>query len=104
MLYAVIRQEGAAWDRSRSLREQDGWREHAEYMDRFHEAGFFVFAGPLGDGSPVHRVLLIIEADDQAAIEARFEADPWTQTHMLETVSVERWNVLLGVVRAPNAG
>jgi uncharacterized protein YciI len=43
-------------------------------------------------------VLLIIEADGEAAVESRLKADPWTQTHILETVSVERWNVLLGAV------
>ena len=38
----------------------------------------------------------IFDADSESAINARLEDDPWTPMGMLETVSVERWNVLLG--------
>ena len=96
MLFAVIRKGGPAWDASRPLREQDGWDEHAAYMDALFEAGFFVFAGPLGDGNPEHRVLQIVEADGHETINARLADDPWTPMGILETVSVERWNVLVG--------
>ncbi len=96
MLFAMIRKGGPAWDGSRPLREQDKWDEHAAFMDALFEDGFVVLAGPLGDGSPEHRVLLVFDADSESTIHARLEADPWTPMRMLETVSVERWNVLLG--------
>jgi len=68
-------------------------------MDALAEEGFLVLAGPLGDGHlgqvvSEHRVLLIFDADSES--HARLDADPWTPMGMLETVSVEGWNVLLG--------
>jgi uncharacterized protein YciI len=96
MLFAVIRKGGPAWDPSRSLREQDEWDEHARFMDALFDEGFLVMAGPLGDDTPEHRVLLIFDADGQSAIDARLAEDIWTQTGTLSTVSLERWNVLLG--------
>lgn len=97
----MIRRGGPAWDPSRPLREQDNWDEHAKFMDDLAEEGFVVLAGPLGDGhlgqgGSEHRVLLIFDADGESAIDARLDDDVWTSTGMLETVSVERWNVLLG--------
>ena len=101
MLFAMIRRAGLAWDSERPLREQDEWDEHAAFMDELAEEGFVVLAGPLGDGylgqgGSEHRVLLIFDADSEATIHARLDADPWTPTGMLSTVSLERWNVLLG--------
>jgi uncharacterized protein YciI len=101
MLFAMIRQGGPAWDPSRPLREQDLWDEHARFMDDLFAEGFVVMAGPLGDGhlgqgGSEHRVLLIFDADDERTIDARLAEDVWTSTGMLETVSLERWNVLLG--------
>ena len=96
MLFAMIRKGGPAWDGRRPLREQVKWDEHAEFMDALFEEGFVVLAGPLGDGSTEHRVLLVFDADSESTIETRLEADPWTPMGMLETVSLERWDVLLG--------
>ena len=92
----MIRKGGPAWDSGRSLRQQDAWDEHGQFMDDLFDEGSVVLAGPLGDGTPEHRVLLIFDADSESAINARLEDDPWTPMGMLETVSVERWNVLLG--------
>ena len=96
MLFAMIRKGGPAWDPARALREQDRWDEHAVFMDALAEEGFVVLAGPLGDGTPEHRVLMILDTDSESTVHARLAADPWTSMGMLETVSVERWNVLLG--------
>jgi uncharacterized protein YciI len=96
MLFAMIRKGGPAWDPARALREQDSWDEHAAFMDELAEQGLVVLAGPLGDGTPEHRVLLVFEADGESTIHACLDADPWTPMGVLETVSVERWNVLLG--------
>ncbi len=92
----MIRKGGPAWDGSRPLREQDEWDEHAAFMDGLFDQGFLVMAGPLGDGTPEHRVLLIFDADSETAIDARLAEDIWTQTGTLSTVSLEPWNVLLG--------
>lgn len=92
----MIRKGGPAWDQDRPLREQDAWPDHAEYMDELFAEGFVVMAGPLGEGAPEHRVLLIFDADSETAVTARVEDDPWTATGVLSTVSIERWEVLVG--------
>jgi uncharacterized protein YciI len=92
--FAVTRERGPNWDGSRSLREQERWDEHAEFMDGLVDDGFIIHGGPVGDGT---RTLLMIEAEDAQAIETRFAEDIWTSMDMLRIVSVEPWNVLLGV-------
>jgi uncharacterized protein len=96
MLFAMIRQAGPGWDVSRSMRAQDGWPEHVEFMNGLEEAGLVVLAGPLGDGTPVYRAMLIFDADSERTVRARVEADPWTTLGVLTTVSVDRWEVLVG--------
>jgi uncharacterized protein YciI len=100
MLFAVIRQEGPNWDRARGLREQDRWADHAAFMDALTDQGVVILAGPLGHGSPVHRVLIIFDADSKGTVEARLEEDLWTPMQLLSTVSIEPWNLLLGSLPA----
>jgi hypothetical protein len=64
--FAVTREPGPSWDRSRPMRAQDGWDAHARFMDRLVDDGFVVLGGPLGDGM---RFLLIIDAGDVAKID-----------------------------------
>ena len=91
--YAVTRQQGASWDASLGLREQDRWDEHAAYMDALAEGGFVVLGGPLGDGSTF---LLIINAESEQEIETRLAEDPWTPMDLLRIARVDRWEILLG--------
>jgi uncharacterized protein len=93
MLFAVRRRRGGPWDWSRDMREQDGWDEHARFMDALVEDGFILLGGPLeGDREVLH----IVEAASHEAVHARLAEDNWTQDGKLETVSVEAWTVLLG--------
>jgi uncharacterized protein YciI len=90
--WLVRRRRGGPWDFSRDLREQDGFAEHAEIMDRWVDEGFILLGGPLeGDVDVLH----IVEAPSKEAVHARLAEDNWTQDGKLETVSVEAWNVLL---------
>ena len=74
------------------MREQDGWDEHARFMDALVEEGFILLGGPLEDE---RFVLHIVEAPSEEAVDERLAADNWTQDGKLETVSVEGWTVLL---------
>jgi uncharacterized protein YciI len=74
------------------LREQDGWDEHAEFMDGLVDDGFVILGGPLGDGP---RVLHICAAASEEAVRERLAADPWSDSGMLEIESVEPWTILL---------
>jgi hypothetical protein len=91
--FLVRETAGPAWDLARTRREQDGWDEHARFMDGLVEDGFVVLGGPVGDpgtGDP----LLVVEADDEAAVHARLADDPWLGT-ILAIRSVEPWTVWL---------
>ena len=95
-LYAVRRRRGGPWDWSRGLREQEGWDEHAAFMDALVAEGVILLGGPL-DGD--RDVLLIVEAGSEAEVHERLAADSWTQDGKLETTAVEEWTVLLDSVR-----
>jgi uncharacterized protein YciI len=96
--FAVTNLHGPAWDRSRGLREQDAWDEHAAYMDGLVEDGFVLLAGPLGDD----RALLIVDAGSEEEVRERLAQDPWTPMRMLDVESVEPWEVLLGELPIPS--
>jgi uncharacterized protein YciI len=90
--YVVTREPGPAWDRSRPMREQEGWDDHAAFMDALADEGFIVLGGPLGDAD---RAQHVVDAGSAAEIEARLAADPWEAAGILRTVAIERWTVLL---------
>jgi len=91
-LFVVRRRRGGPWDWSRDLREQDGWDEHAAIMERFVEEGLILLGGPLeGERDVLH----VVDAPSEEAILARLAEDNWTANGMLETISVERWTILL---------
>jgi uncharacterized protein YciI len=74
------------------MREQDGWDEHARFMDELVADGFIVLGGPLeGDREVLH----IVEAPSKETVRARLAEDNWEQNGMLTTTSVEGWTVLL---------
>lgn len=91
-MFVLIRERGPNWDHARGLREQDGWEEHAAFMEVLAEKGFIHLGGPLGDD----RVLHVIVAGGEDEIRDRLAADPWEPMELLRNVSVERWHVLLG--------
>lgn len=74
------------------MREQALWPEHARFMNALAAEGFVVLGGPLGDGE---EVLLVIHAESEAALRARFAADPWTGAGLLQVARVEPWTILL---------
>jgi uncharacterized protein len=95
MYFAVTREQGAAWDPSRAMREQDYWTEHAVFVNGLVDEGFLLLGGPLGDGNP-YRAMVIVDASSLAAVEARLDEDPWTTAEVLLTKTIDRWEVLAG--------
>jgi uncharacterized protein YciI len=92
VFFAVRLERGGPWDWSRDLREQDGWDEHARFMDSLVEDGFIVLGGPLEDGRDV---LHAISAPSVEAVRERLAADIWAHNGMLTVKSVETWTILL---------
>jgi uncharacterized protein YciI len=89
--FVVVREPGEAWDRSRSMREQDAWQAHAEFMDDLAEDGFIVLGGPLGEDG---RALHVVAAETEDEIRQRLAGDPWSD-ELLRIASIERWTILL---------
>ena len=98
--FVVVRERSSGWNWSLAMRRQTGWEPHAAFLDALESEGFIVAGGPLGDEDTATRVMLVVNAPDRDAIEARMAEDPWTPTQLLSTVSIEPWTVLLGGFRA----
>jgi uncharacterized protein YciI len=95
--YYVVREgRGPNWDPTRGRRDQDGWDEHAAYMDALTEEGLVVLAGPVG-ATHDEDVLLVADVQSEAEIRERLAGDPWLDD-ILTIKSVEPWTVWL---RAP---
>jgi uncharacterized protein YciI len=89
----VLRLErGGPWDWSRDMREQEGWDEHAAFMDGLVDEGHIVLGGPLENE---RETLHVIQADSEEAVRELFATDPWWVNGMLKPVSIERWTILL---------
>ena len=74
------------------MREQDGWDEHADFMEELVDEGFIVLGGPLeGDRETMH----VVKAPSEEAIRERWAPDPWWVNGMLSPKSIERWTILL---------
>jgi hypothetical protein len=91
MFFVVLRRTGPGWDPSLPLEAQVGWDEHAAFMDGLVDDGFVVLGGPLADG---RRVVLAVEAADEAEDRARLAGDPWSGM-LLELDAVEAWTIRL---------
>ena len=89
----VIRvQRGGPWDWSRGMREQDGWDEHATYMDGIFDEGWLLLAGPLeGD----RHTMWVVEAESEEEIQRRMQEDPWSKNGMLTPLTIERWDIVM---------
>lgn len=94
-LFVSINEQGPRWDPSKSMREQVGWSEHAEFMNRLADDRVVVLGGPIRKG-PRHRAMLILRAPDEATLRARLEQDPWMHSGVLQMGELLPWELLLG--------
>jgi uncharacterized protein YciI len=99
--FAVRLVHGPGWDASRPIRSQDGWDEHAAFMDALVDDGFVILGGPVGEGSPAgdgdppEATLHAVEAADEAQVRARLAQDPWARAGLLRVGSIEPWALWL---------
>ena len=91
--YLVRLARGPGWDSSRGRRDQDGWDEHAAFMDALTYEGVVILGGPVG-ASLDDDVLLVMDVDSEAAIRTRLADDPW-MNGVLTIQSMEPWTVWL---------
>jgi PPOX class probable F420-dependent enzyme len=90
--FAVTMSCGPNWDPSRQRREQDGWDEHASFMDGLVDEGFVVLGGPIGDGE---QAMVIVEASAEQEVESCLGKDPWVRAGILEIGSIQPWTIWL---------
>jgi uncharacterized protein YciI len=102
--FVVIRKRSSGWNWSVPMRRQAGWDAHAAFMDALESEGFIVAGGPLGGEDDAARVMHVVFAPDARTVEARLAQDPWDPPHLLSTVSIEPWTVLLGGFRKVERG
>jgi uncharacterized protein YciI len=62
-------------------------------MDGLAEEGFIVLGGPIGQGDG-ENTLLIVDAENEAAVRARLGDDPWVGS-VLAIDSIRPWSVWL---------
>jgi uncharacterized protein YciI len=99
MMFAVRLERGGPYDFSRDLREQDGFDDHARFMDSLVEEGFIILGGPVSGG---RETLQAVSAPSEQAIRERLAEDNWAQNGMLTIKSIEEWTILLDG-RAPSS-
>ena len=90
--FALTLVHGPNWDRSRAIRDQPGWEEHAAFMDGLVDNGFIIVGGPLGDGQ---QTLHAVEAASEHEIRARLSEDPWAARGLLQVGSIRPWALWL---------
>jgi uncharacterized protein YciI len=76
----------------RQIRDQDGWDEHAAFMDGLVDDGFIILGGPVGDGE---QTLHAVEAANEHEIRARLDWDPWAAAGLLQIGAIEPWALWL---------
>jgi uncharacterized protein YciI len=91
-LYVVTRTKSNAWNINKPMRSQEGWDEHAVFMDKLTADGFILLGGPLGKEGIT---LLIIEASNENEIREKLSQDNWSQMNILEIKDIQPWNILL---------
>jgi uncharacterized protein YciI len=89
--FAVRLEHTGPWNFAKGLREQEGWDEHAAFMDDLVEQGFIVLGGPLSEREILHA----IRAGSEKEVRDRLAQDNWAANGMLTITSIEPWTILL---------
>jgi hypothetical protein len=83
---------GPTWDDARGIREQDGWVEHASFMDDLVADGMIIVGGPVGDG---HYTAHLVQGAGEDQIRSKLAADPWSSDGHLTVGLLEPWSLWL---------
>ncbi|HYA57735.1 MAG TPA: hypothetical protein VEH57_04645 [Thermoplasmata archaeon] len=94
-LFVVINEQGPSWREGRPMREQEGWSEHAEFMNQLLADHVVLLGGPL-PGGPRHRAMLVLRSSDEHVLRERLATDPWMRSGVLRVGELVPWELLLG--------
>jgi uncharacterized protein YciI len=91
-LFVVLRKTGPGWDKTKPVREQRYWDEHAQYIDRLYDEGKIMLAGPFPDGSGA---MLVVRTETEQEARRLFDGDIWVEKDMLDRGEVKPWQMFL---------
>jgi uncharacterized protein YciI len=92
--FLVTTTRGPAWDTSRGRRSQEGWDDHARFMDGLVDEGLIVLGGPLADANEGDRTAHLVRASSEDEIRRRMAEDPWSD-QMLRIQDIQPWSLWL---------
>src|SRR5690242_20074559 len=87
---------GPNWT-SGAVDEQDGWDEHAAFIDDLIERGIFVMGGPFADQSGS---LSLLENVTEEEARELVLADPFVANGVFELEELRAWNVFVDELTA----
>jgi uncharacterized protein YciI len=90
--FLILSSSGPNRDFSLDTREQAFWDEHAAFVDALVDEGFIMLGGPLVDEGGA---MLVVNAEDEAAIREKLKHDPWYVNGILRLESVKRWQIFI---------
>lgn len=90
--FVVISGPGPRRDLTKDARSQELWDEHAAHIDAHVANGMIVMGGPLLD---TQGALLVVQAEDEAALRAMLDADPWYAAEILTLERVAPWQIFI---------
>lgn len=88
---------GPAWQGG-SVREQQGWDAHAEFVDELVAAGTFVLGGPFADNSGS---LSVYEGMSAEEVRSLMEEDPFVKNGVFVVEDVREWTVFVDTLSRP---
>jgi len=90
--FAALSVHGPNWDKTRPVRQQDYWDDHAAFIDRLYEDGFIRLGGPFPDDAGS---MLIVEAESADEVRQCLAGDPWGHQGILLLDQVRRWEIFI---------
>lgn len=96
IVYIVLIKKGPLWTPEESPELERLQEAHLAHINRLHDQGILIVAGPIDDGSELRGISVLRTESLEKAIELA-EADPSVQAGRL-TVEVHPWYVPAGVM------
>lgn len=90
---ALFLRPGSRWDKSKPLREQPLWDEHALFVDDLFDRGLIMLAGPFAPEGTGAMVILNVDSIEEA--RAICAEDPWAHQDILVTDDAREWTIFL---------
>ena len=69
--------------------------QHAAFADELVDRGVIILGGPIVGGDGEDLALLAVEAADEDAVRAAFDADPWTVHQVFRIKQIRPWTLWL---------